>query len=947
MADKKNEFLYNTAKLSVIFGIASVILFLVVLCVIVDDYSREWKKYQRSFNKMQVEQTKGELEELTKKTRQKKMARIEKKLKEEEESLKEQKTVLKEKEKQLKQLDKEILLLDTDLKSQQAELEAIKYQFEEQRAHSDEHLVQVEVSQESKLALLKEELNRWKILVGENKSIKGELIFQRTTLENEINSILENKSELVESLALMRSEEKRVKDKIKNLKPSLFNAFRNSPMFDFIAPTLRIRQLVMEDLYDDLSFVQVPKIDRCTTCHLGIDLKGFEDAPQPFTTHPNLDLYVSSSSPHAMETFGCTSCHSGNGQAIDFYHAGHAANSNEQAHEWEEKYDWHPLKHWAEPMLPLKYVESSCLQCHDQQLVIPEAVELNEGRQLFEEMGCVGCHEVKGLPEEEIRKAGPSLKRIRGKVDPGWTAKWLKDPKSFRPDTKMPSFFGLSNAASEEVEDTQVHAIVTYLFDQSEEFVPEEITGEGDAEQGQKLVKEIGCLGCHSVGEDKVSDFAPNLSQIGSKVNVPWLVDWLKNPKHYNPETSMPSLRLTDQEALDVAAFLVTLKNEPFEELAEPELNQDALEEMVREDLREGLTDKQVNEKLASMSQDEKVVYLGEKLTNFYGCYACHDISGFEDATRIGVELTHESSKPMEQFDFGFVDVPHTHQSFYQTKIKQPRIFDQGKEKTRKEKLRMPQFNLTEDQRNSLVTYLSGLKVNHVPMNRLKLLDEQERLVEDGKRLIRDMNCAGCHEVDTGVGGDIGKYVDDSVMAPPSIVGQGARVQGDWFHEFLKAPSEIRPWLKTRMPTFGFTDEEIDVIIKHFRAEDGVEETFSETKAQPTEESLAAGALLFDQLRCIQCHAVTEGMVGSSGEVSASELAPNLLLSRDRLRHEWIVDWLKNPDALMPGTGMPGYFPDLQSPLPDILEGDAMKQIIALRDYVVQLPEENDKKKKK
>jgi len=68
-----------------------------------------------------------------------------------------------------------------------------------------------------------------------------------------------------------------------------------------------------------------------------------------------------------------------------------------------------------------------------------------------------------------------------------------------------------------------------------------------------------------------------------------------------------------------------------------------------------------------------------------------------------------------------------------------------------------------------------------------------------------------------------------------------------------------------------------------------------------------------------------------------SELAPDLKLSRDRLDHEWIVEWMKDPNEINPGTRMPGFFPDMQSPLPDVLGGDAQKQMEALRDYVVSL----------
>ena len=51
---------------------------------------------------------------------------------------------------------------------------------------------------------------------------------------------------------------------------------------------------------------------------------------------------------------------------------------------------------------------------------------------------------------------------------------------------------------------------------------------------------------------------APNLAGIASKVTPEWLFAWLKSPRDYWHDTSMPDLRLTDQEALDIVAYLMT-----------------------------------------------------------------------------------------------------------------------------------------------------------------------------------------------------------------------------------------------------------------------------------------------------------------------------------------------------------------------------------------------------
>jgi hypothetical protein len=48
------------------------------------------------------------------------------------------------------------------------------------------------------------------------------------------------------------------------------------------------------------------RVDRCTTCHLGVEDPTMKNAPQPFSFHPNL-------APHVPSKFGCTICHGGTG----------------------------------------------------------------------------------------------------------------------------------------------------------------------------------------------------------------------------------------------------------------------------------------------------------------------------------------------------------------------------------------------------------------------------------------------------------------------------------------------------------------------------------------------------------------------------------------------------------------------------------------------------------
>ena len=157
---------------------------------------------------------------------------------------------------------------------------------------------------------------------------------------------------------------------------------RSLPGID-LAPPTKIQQISLPELLINYNFKEVPRYDRCTTCHQGIDNKAYADAPQPFRTHPNLDMYISSGSPHPMENFGCTSCHAGLDRATSFQNAAHMPRSEEQRVAWEKKYGWHVDEDIETPMLPMNNIEAGCYKCHNASPEVPKAAALNAGRDLI------------------------------------------------------------------------------------------------------------------------------------------------------------------------------------------------------------------------------------------------------------------------------------------------------------------------------------------------------------------------------------------------------------------------------------------------------------------------------------------------------------------------------------------------------------------------------------
>jgi cytochrome c2 len=95
----------------------------------------------------------------------------------------------------------------------------------------------------------------------------------------------------------------------------------------------------------------------------------------------------------------------------------------------------------------------------------------------------------------------------------------------------------------------------------------------GDAANGKALFTSKGCIACHTIQgvPNATGTIGPNLTGIGNPATHPKLADggantpehlreWIQNPQQLKPGTMMPNLQLTDKEANDLTAFLLTLK---------------------------------------------------------------------------------------------------------------------------------------------------------------------------------------------------------------------------------------------------------------------------------------------------------------------------------------------------------------------------------------------------
>ncbi|MGI6458275.1 MAG: c-type cytochrome [bacterium] len=252
-------------------------------------------------------------------------------------------------------------------------------------------------------------------------------------------------------------------------------------------------QMIADQFETQIVQNYVPKlqvVDRCMTCHPGIDDPRMRNEEQPYRTHPGTIL-----ASHPPEQFGCTVCHRGQGRALVFEEAK------------AEGY------HWDYPLLPVNLTQSSCGQCHSADEVKEQGGEkFALGKELFETKGCYSCHKLNG----KGGSLGPGLDRIGEKVKallpmanvkgPHTLANWLiehfRDPQLVVADSQM---------RPPQLSEPEIEALTVYMLAQQERDFPQTYLSSGkildiykeshpDPLSGEELFKRY-CASCHDTGE--------------------------------------------------------------------------------------------------------------------------------------------------------------------------------------------------------------------------------------------------------------------------------------------------------------------------------------------------------------------------------------------------------------------------------------------------------------
>jgi mono/diheme cytochrome c family protein len=488
----------------------------------------------------------------------------------------------------------------------------------------------------------------------------------------------------------------------------------------------------------------------------------------------------------------------------------------------------------------------------------PDEHVIEGGYLLLAELNCTACHAApKAWQERLAPKAGPNLAGVGSRLDADQLWLFIRSPQYRKKGTQMPGMF-----AGEEGDAAKVEALVEYL---SSLKLDAPKMPEGNGAHGKELYHKVGCVACHEPG----SDFRPTKVPAEMEVEKPGnasvpiafadvydvnsLAHFLKNPLHYRPSGRMPDMRLTDQEAADIAAYLHV-----------------------------GRQPEKATER-AALKIPPQGIEMGKALFAEMKCTNCH--VGVEPTGESGVVKSAKASTPAPAFAALKTDLGCLSST---------------------QKTGIPRYDLNDLQKRAIKLAIAAIQKGGAQQ-----LTAAQKIDWQMSRL----NCYACHDRD-GKGGPedpraqyftsndaAAESLGELAHMPPNLDNTGRKLTRAWLEKILFGEDgSVRPYMNTRMPNFGKeqTDLLLDLLPEADKRETPVKIDVSGLEKHHRAE-LGRKLLGTTGLACVGCH-------GLKDRKSLGPPVARLTNTVARLQPEYFKELLLNPQATQPGTMMPPMF---------------------------------------
>jgi mono/diheme cytochrome c family protein len=479
----------------------------------------------------------------------------------------------------------------------------------------------------------------------------------------------------------------------------------------------------------------------------------------------------------------------------------------------------------------------------------PDESLVNGGLLLLAELNCTTCHIPPKSWEARLKpKAGPNLSAVGSRLDPDTLWLMIRSPQSRKKGTQMPGLF-----AGAEGDDEKVEALVEYLSSMKQ-ALPK--ASAGDVERGKELYHKVGCVACHQpaldvrppkVAADAEVEKPGNASvpiALADAYDFTALAHFLRDPLSVRPAGRMPDMRLTKQEASDIAAYL--------------HVGRVAEKAPAR----------------AALKLPKQGVEKGREIFQQMNCVACH-------------KLNSEPAKATT------------------TKQLKSLSVDQGC-LAEKQPSGTPRFDLNDLEKRALKLALTMIQKEDAPkltaqenvdwqMTRLNCYACHDR---DGKGSPEDPRAKYFGVNDPGA-----ESLGQLANLPPALDKVGRKFTHGWFAKILWGrDGSVRPYMDTRMPNFG--REQTEMLIPWLNEADALDKPFEiDVSGLAKHHRAEAGRQLLGAkgLACVACH-------GLKDRKSLGPPVIRLTHTTERLQPEYFKELLLNPQVTQPGTVMPPMF---------------------------------------
>jgi mono/diheme cytochrome c family protein len=182
--------------------------------------------------------------------------------------------------------------------------------------------------------------------------------------------------------------------------------------------------------------------------------------------------------------------------------------------------------------------------------------QVREGRHAFAMRDCSKCHELPAgvaasadrMPD--LAHQAPSLEGAGSRFGRDWLVQWITDPRELRPGAMMPKMLHGDTAAAD------ARDIAAYLGGLKSELAA---VPEGVVADGERLFKNLGCIGCHHFDDAKRDDELDRypLQHVSKKLVPEAIFAFLKSPTRHYPWVRMPDFKLSDEEAANLTAHVL------------------------------------------------------------------------------------------------------------------------------------------------------------------------------------------------------------------------------------------------------------------------------------------------------------------------------------------------------------------------------------------------------